>query len=283
MSHLNLFAAPRPFAVLSAARRDMIPIMLYEMRWLIPRRARVAVRRTLDRHKSAAAARLAPRIFELTGGTVASGPFEGMKYITTAVNSEICPKLLGTYEMELAPAIAQALDKPYDRVINIGAAEGYYAVGFARRLPLASVAAFESAESGRAALRQLAQRNGLGQRVEILGHCTPAALEIAMLAFERVLVICDAEGDEAELLDPAVAGSLQNADILVELHDGHRRGVSQMIWNRFARRGPIEVFRSRARLAADFPAGLPLADDEKLAAMWENRSWRQNWYWMSKR
>lgn len=41
----------------------------------------------------------------LTRNEVVAGPFTGMKYPGKSVGSAYCPKLLGTYELELAEVI----------------------------------------------------------------------------------------------------------------------------------------------------------------------------------
>src|SRR5579864_1655104 len=38
-------------------------------------------------------------------GQVAQGPFLGMRYVSAAYHSQVLPKLLGTYECELFPAL----------------------------------------------------------------------------------------------------------------------------------------------------------------------------------
>jgi hypothetical protein len=65
---------------------------------------------------------------------VESGPFAGMKYLPGFCEG-ILPKLLGSYEQELWPALHSIASLPIQAVINIGCAEGYYAVGLARLLP----------------------------------------------------------------------------------------------------------------------------------------------------
>src|SRR5512140_2013789 len=62
---------------------------------------------------------------------VLSGPFKGMRYGDFSYNSALIPKLLGTYEADLHNWVGEALATGYDAVINVGCAEGYYAVGFA--------------------------------------------------------------------------------------------------------------------------------------------------------
>ena len=77
------------------------------------------------------------RVFERLGRptTVLNGPFRGMKYLSRAYCSAVLPKLLGTYECELIPAIDRLARSDADRIVDIGAAEGYYAVGLALKVP----------------------------------------------------------------------------------------------------------------------------------------------------
>lgn len=42
---------------------------------------------------------------ECTGGRVLAGPFAGMRYIRTSQGSALIPKLLGSYEKELAACV----------------------------------------------------------------------------------------------------------------------------------------------------------------------------------
>src|SRR6516164_6432959 len=60
---------------------------------------------------------------------VLSGPFAGLRYLDEPIWGPIEPKWLGTYEQELLPVIQQIIQTPYSTIIDIGSAEGYYAVG----------------------------------------------------------------------------------------------------------------------------------------------------------
>ena len=62
------------------------------------------------------------------------------------------PKLLGVYERELNPYIEQACALNFPLIVDVGAAEGYYAVGMALRNPSARVIAFEMDARAREAL-----------------------------------------------------------------------------------------------------------------------------------
>ena len=107
---------------------------------------------------------------------VAQGPFQGMQYVALAYCSEVLPKLVGTYECELISAIEAICQAGCDRIVDIGAAEGYYAVGMALRNPAAGIVGFEMNASARYYLRRLAQRNGVSDRISIRGECSMESL-----------------------------------------------------------------------------------------------------------
>src|ERR1700751_5228426 len=69
------------------------------------------------------------------GEQILEGPFEGMKYPYDVVLSSCVPKLVGCYEEELHSVIEQIIRGRYSIVVNVGCAEGYYAVGLALKMP----------------------------------------------------------------------------------------------------------------------------------------------------
>ena len=77
------------------------------------------------------------------GTEVWSGPFKGMDFLPQSTHGCHIAKLLGCYEQPLQPFIEQAIRAAYPVVLNIGCAEGYYAVGMARRMPATRVHAFD--------------------------------------------------------------------------------------------------------------------------------------------
>src|SRR6185312_7312344 len=74
---------------------------------------------------------------------VLSGPFAGMLYHAAAAGSVLGPKLIGSYEHEISAWIEATVNANYQRILDVGCAEGYYAVGFARRMPQVEVYAFD--------------------------------------------------------------------------------------------------------------------------------------------
>src|SRR5262245_60848059 len=92
---------------------------------------------------------------------VRRGPFAGMKYPSVARLGSACfPKLLGVYERELHPILNSIKDRRYTEILNIGCAEGYYAVGLAMWNPSAKVLAFDIDPRQTAFCADLAALNG---------------------------------------------------------------------------------------------------------------------------
>jgi hypothetical protein len=235
----------------------------------------------------------------LTDGRIWSGPFIGMRWTLEGCapsqpgttqssplhNSRIhIPKSLGIYERELSPYIEQACALNFPLIVDIGAAEGYYAVGMAVRNPQARVIAFEMQATERSALAETARLNAVTDRLEIRAKCKPEDLERVLADTLRPFVICDAEGYEAMLIDPDAVPSLRRASILVELHEFVEKGISEKIRRRFVTTHKITHIWQQDRTLADFPfkdfytRWLP-----KSYLRWavsESRPERMSWFWM---
>jgi hypothetical protein len=175
----------------------------------------------LRRWRRLQAAKRARRLSSITrtfvawhGLRVSGGPFAGLRYPDASATS-LVPKLLGAYERELHGAIEQAIGAAPEQIVNVGAADGYYAVGLALRCPSAGVHAFEADPRARELLARVAAANGV--TVAIDGTATIEALN--RLPAARTLLVVDCEGCEATLLDPQQVPLLGTAAIIAELHD----------------------------------------------------------------
>lgn len=222
-----------------------------------------------------------------TDGRIPKGPFAGMRYIHNAVGSAYVPKLLGIYERELNPFVEQACVLNFPLIVDIGAAEGYYAVGMALRNPGARVIAFEMEQKGRAALKEMAELNGVAPRVEIRGKCNPEDLARVLTGSDRALILCDVEGDEEILLDPAAISSLVHAHLLVEMHEFILRGVTEGLIERFNSSHDVRRIWQEPRDPAEMPyrtLGTALLPQRYLDwAVSEWRPERMSWLWMEPR
>jgi hypothetical protein len=221
-----------------------------------------------------------------TNSRVQAGPFCGMQYVDQSYWSAYIPKLLGTYERELSGYIEEAVVLPFQTVIDIGAAEGYYAVGMAMRMRDTRVIAFEMEPAAQELLGRLAMLNRVSNQVTIEGECTSRILLTTLNEAGKTLVICDAEGAEAFLLDPIRIPKLAACHILVELHDHVLSGMSQEIRDRFTETHDITYIPETKRNRSDFPYRnlftrlFPTYVDWAVS---EIRRCKIAWYWMSPR
>lgn len=211
-------------------------------------------------------------LIEQEGTKVLQGPLAGMEFIERSAEGCHIAKLLGCYEQPLQPYIHEALSGHYTKIINIGCAEGYYAVGFARAVPGLISLAFDTDTNAQNSCRQLSEKNGVSDRVTIGGLFSPD--DFAKFENEAALVFCDIEGAEEELLDPDVAPALRKLDIIVESHECLRPGITQKLLSRFEATHTIELIEDNGSRQLDNPPAwfTKLSHLDQLLATWEWRS-----------
>jgi hypothetical protein len=231
-------------------------------------------------------AKLATPIARRLGFVVQGGPFAGMRYpeemVRADIESPFMPKLLGCYEMECNPFIEEICSRPYDQVINIGASEGYYAVGLAMRMRTAKIVAFETSPGSRRLCERLARLNGVADRIELRGFCDRESLAQSLADAsgrpQRTVVLCDVEGAERDLLQPDKIGLLAHADLLVELHDFVSPGITDTITARFAATHRLEKVSNCERDLDAYAALNDLPREQRAFFLSEHRTCTQ--YWM---
>ncbi|MBL4789576.1 MAG: hypothetical protein JKY60_11180 [Kordiimonadaceae bacterium] len=210
------------------------------------------------------------------GIRVISGVFEGMEFIEKSSEGCHVPKLIGCYEQPLQPYIEAAIKKAHPVVINIGCAEGYYAVGLARRMPNAKIYAYDIDANGRETCANLAEKNGVSDQVVIGELFTPA--DFSEFENQNALVICDIEGAEKAMLDPVAAPALKTMDIIVECHEEFVPGITNLLKERFKQSHDIAHITDIGHRQIENPKWLEtLGHMDQLIASWEWRGGPTPW------
>ncbi|SLM30351.1 conserved hypothetical protein [Desulfamplus magnetovallimortis] len=216
-------------------------------------------------------------LLQHNGTVVMEGPLHGMDYL--AQSSEGChiAKLLGCYEQPLHPFIEEAFQTPYQKIINIGCAEGYYAVGFALKMPDIRVMAFDVDEGAREKCKALAAKNGVIDRIEVGGLFRQE--DFKDYINRKVLILCDIEGGERDLLDPAGSPALKGMDIILESHECLIPGITMEMIRRFKDSHRIVLVQDNGqRQLGHAPDWFNnLAHLDQLLATWEWRSGPTPW------
>ena len=175
---------------------------------------------------------------------VQNGPFIGMKYNKfESLNRTMFPKLLGTYEKELWETIEEIKDCAYSEIIDVGCAEGYYAIGLALNSSNSKIFAYDTDDKARNACRNMAALNNVSEKITIRDSLT--ANELKEFQFStKGLVICDCEGFEKELFNIINVDNLHNCDLVIETHDYIDITISSNLKKLFEKTHTIKSIKS---------------------------------------
>ena len=172
---------------------------------------------------------------------VHTGPFAGMRLCEDPfwLDGNMMVRLMGRYEHELWPVVEKAIARQPKSVLNIGCCEGYYAVGFALRLP--SVRMIWACDILSEAIRctnDAAVLNHVSDRVTgfVLDRGASADLELPCL------IVIDNEGSEEDTIRRL---KVLQADFIVECHDFLKPGTTDRIVKMLEPTHEVERISSR--------------------------------------
>ena len=139
------------------------------------------------------------------------------------------------------------------------------------------VLAFDVNENAQAVCAALAAKNKVQDQVMVGGLFEPSKFE--EYSGEKVLVMCDIEGAEDQLLNPQLSSGLANMDLIVESHECLKPGITRELINRFEKTHQITLVQDNGqRQLSNMPQwfnNLPNLD--QLLAVWEWRSGPTPW------
>jgi len=123
--------------------------------------------------------------------------------------------------------------------------------------------------------------NGLQERTRLDGFCDIELLRRTLPA--NALLLVDCEGGEVELLDPAQVPLLAGTMLLVELHEGLRPGVTELLRQRFAATHRIEIIDQQSPLPIASKDVAALPESIARAVVSERRGELMHWGWFEPR
>lgn len=210
---------------------------------------------------------------------VLRGPFAGLRLPAEGAWSDydVAAKLLGAYEQQLHPYIETLLALPLAAVVNIGASEGYYVLGMARRNPNPRYFAYDIDERATAVLKEFSQMNGV--EVASLSRFDSEDpfrdLELEQDA-AQVLFIYDCEGCESGIAS-FPQETLRRSLFLVELHDMFCPGVTRQLMQALSPSHDVELIDETGRVFGDFPELAKLPILEQALILDEFRAEKMSW------
>lgn len=207
---------------------------------------------------------------------VSGGPFAGMHINAPLSEIDVAPaKLSGSYEQEIAYVFADAILAGVPTFVDVGCADGYYAVGMALASPATTTYAFDLAASARRLCRETAEANGVSARVLVAGRCDVE--ELRRLPLDGAVVLVDIEGAEVEFLDAEVTDLLSGCTVVVEVHEDDVPGAGERLATRFAAGHAARVVEQLPRNPADFARLAGLSPEQAHLAVAEHRGPALHW------
>ena len=228
---------------------------------------------------------LSQRISSSVNNEVQHGRFKHLKLSNLRWGSrDKAAMLLGVYEYEVLVEIEKASINA-DVFVDIGAADGYFAIGAVFSGLFEKSICFEISSDGRESITINARENNVLDKIEIIGEATTDSLLDMMVNNDpkRLFLLCDIEGGEFDLFTPEILESLSESTILVEIHDfseEHRKSFQKLRGDALQHFQIREVVQeSRNPNVSVIASGLH--DDDKWLLMSEGRPRAMTWLLLS--
>lgn len=221
---------------------------------------------------------------ERFGSEVKYGPFRGLKLskATWWGTTDRAGMLLGLYEQEVLSALANVPARYRRSFIELGAADGYYAVGVLVNDLFEHSYCFEISERGQQAIAANAALNGLSSRIQIHG-IAEADFHTALpeSAIENSVLLIDIEGAEFDILTAKTFERFANSVIIVELHDHFFADATQRLErfrSMFVNTFRIDELTTTSRDPSAFPELRQFSDTDRWLICSEGRRAMPHWY-----
>lgn len=241
---------------------------------------RLGVRPDLVQHRYALSQQLAREL----DFTIRYGPFAGTRLPSDGrwSGADLGSMLLGMYEFEILEVLVPLAIR-CDVFVDVGAADGYYAVGSVHAGLFREAVCFEMDFSGRQVIRDHARRNGVEERISIHGEADAGFLDLLETTHEidlsRALFLFDIEGGEFELLNESHLERIARSHVIVEMHafseDEARKAhtLSERLESHF----DVEYITQGARDPNIFPELTEWCDDDRWLLCSESRAKKMTW------
>lgn len=150
------------------------------------------------------------------------GPFSGLhlggKY--TWSSGDLAAKLFGVYEQEVLSELVR-VSQGRATFIDIGAADGYYAVGAVKSGLFKKCIAIEKNEKSQSNIRLVAETNQVLGQLSVYGEVSTDDLLVISqeVKLDDVVMLIDIEGGEFDLLEEKVINQFRFSALIVEMHD----------------------------------------------------------------
>ena len=226
---------------------------------------------------------LSSRVYKNYQGVVAFGLFQGLKlnaYTAWSGNKDTGSKILGLYENQILDWFQ---NKYFDLFIDIGAADGYYAVGLLISKKVERAITFEISNSDIEISKSLAIANGVFDKIDFRGKATEDEITLILPQSQNGLILMDIEGGEFELVSENLLKLAKNYSFFIELHEFFDTDLERDFIELCCKFHDVEIIYGFNR---NFPIDqflLRLSDNDRALLLSEGRPNGMKWLVLSPR
>ncbi len=181
------------------------------------------------------------RYVRQNGLSVRRGGFEALEFPAGAVGhtNYLAAKLAGVYEPDVVSFLVEHVSGK-KTFVDLGSGDGFFLSGLGRLHPELKLIGYEVNRYERALAQEIARTNGVETELRSLADES----ELRNLPDDGLLLLCDLEGLEEDLLDPARSPALLNATMVVEAHSQFRPDVVPLLTARFEKTHEVKYIPS---------------------------------------
>ncbi len=213
------------------------------------------------------------------------GPFRGTRLVPDSRWSaaDRGSMLLGLYEQEVLGEL-ERLANGRRVLLDVGAADGYYAVGALKGGLFNVVVCFEIDPEGQRIIAEQSRMNEVSAQIFVLGEATHGFVDEARKAVEfaaaEAVILMDIEGGEFEVLSDRVLNQVRDAVVIVEVHDFDAVGTYQAeaLLKRLREHFSVRVMSQSGRNPNVFEELAEWSDDDRWLLCSESRQCRMRWF-----
>jgi len=224
---------------------------------------------------------LGKKVYEYYGGKIAYGPFKGVginNHSAWSGTKDIGPKIFGLYENQILNWIYQ---KKFDLLIDVGAADGYYALGMLSQKIARRAVTFEISVNDREITKSSAIINNVDDLIFIKGEATSSEIIEVLKSCSNGLIIMDIEGGEYNLITRELLEAAKNYCLVIEIHEVVDKDIQENMLNLCREFHHFEELTSLERVFPRDKFTEKLTDNERSLLLSEGRPYAMTWVALS--
>lgn len=230
---------------------------------------------------------LSLNLYKKHNNSVIYGPYKGMFF---SENNhwgigDLGPKIIGLYEFEVQNKLIDLVSNfKIENFVNIGAAEGYHAIGIAKKTGIQNFVLYEIDKKGQEILKENILKNELKKNIKIENKANLNSIyELnKKLDFSKTLFLIDIEGYELELFNDEILGLLKNSFLIIENHrfllSKTKQIKYQELVNKFDDSFNVELVSNTGRNISQINELSNLSENELMMISSESRPKMMEWF-----